>query len=70
MVKILKYHNLHVRVCSPRNSSDLSFINPTTYGLFGQDHHIIDHNSKMALSNILKLGHFLFLSIGHILAEF
>ena len=71
MVKILKYDNPHVRVCSTRNSSDLPFINPTTYRLFGQDHHnIIDHNSKMALSNTAKLGHVLFLSIGHILAEF
>ena len=70
MAKILKYDNPHVRVCSTRNSSDLPFINPTTYGLFGQDHPIIDHNSKMALSNTFKLGRFLFLSIGHILAEF
>ena len=70
MVKILKYDNPHLRVCSTRNSSDLTFINPTTYWLFGQDHHIIAHNSKMALSNTSKLGRFLFLSIGHILAEF
>ena len=60
MVKVLKYDNPHARVCSTRNSSDLPFINPTTCGLFGQDHHIIDHNSKMALSNTSKLGHFLF----------
>ena len=70
MAKILKYDNPHVRVRSTRNSSDLPFINPTTYGLFGQDHPIIDHNSKMALSNTFELGRFLFLSIGHILAEF
>ena len=70
MVKILKYDNPHVRVCSSRNSSDLPFINPTTYRLFGQDHHIIDHNSKMAISNTSKLARFLLLSIGLILAEF
>ena len=52
-------------------------VNPITYGwgggggrLFRQDHQIIDHNSKMALSSTSKLGNFSFLSIRHILAEF
>ena len=39
-------------------------------GLFGPDHQIIDHNFKTAITNTSKLGDFLFLSIGHILAEF
>ena len=38
-------------------------------GLFGPDHQIIDRNFKTALSSTFKLGNFLFLSIGHILAE-
>ena len=33
MVKILKYDNPHVRVCS---ASDLPFINPTTYRLLAK----------------------------------
>ena len=52
--------------------------NPITYrgrgggggGAFGPDHQIIDHNSKTAPSSTSKLADFLFLSIGHILAEF
>ena len=50
----------------------ISILNPITYGggLFGPDHQIIDHNSKMALSSTSKLGDFLFLSIRHTLAEF
>ena len=49
-------------------------LNPITYracgGLFGPNHLIIDHNPKTALSSTSKLGDFLVLSIGHILAQF
>ena len=38
--------------------------------LFGPDHHIIDYNSKTALSSTSKLGAFLFLSTRHILQNF
>ena len=45
--------------------------NPITQGgLFGPDHQIIDDNAKTALSSTSKLSDLLFLSVGHIVAEF
>ena len=39
-------------------------------GLFGPDHQIIGHNSKIAQPSTSKLGDFYILSIRHNLTEF
>ena len=50
-----------VRIVVPQ--AQATVLNPMTYGgrLFGQDHQIIDHNSKTALSSTSKLGDFYYL---------